>query len=246
MMDERQPQAPLRLDVVSLFPQAFHVLYTLGVIGRAFKAGLAELYTHNPRDFAPGPHHKVDDTPYGGGAGMVLKPEPMFAAVESIPVGRRRRVLLMCPQGCPFGQADAQRLATNYDQLVIVCGHYEGVDERIRCLADEELCVGDVVLTGGEIPAMAVINGVLRLRHGTVGQAESLQQESFCQGLLEYPHYTRPRVFRGMDVPAVLCSGDHGAIARWRQLQREQRTRRRRPELLQRPSETMTLAQDNP
>ncbi len=246
MMNEGQPQAPLRLDVVSLFPQTFHVLYALGVIGRAFRAGLAELYTHNPRDFAPGPHHKVDDTPYGGGAGMVLKPEPMFAAVESIPVGRHRRVLLMCPQGSPFGQADAQRLAANYDQLVIVCGHYEGVDERIRSLVDEELCVGDVVLTGGEIPAMAVINGVLRLRQGTVGQAESLQQESFCQGLLEYPHYTRPRVFRGMEVPAVLCSGDHGAIGRWRQLQREQRTRQRRPELLRRPPEAMTLAQDNP
>ena len=232
MMDERQPQAPLRLDVVSLFPQSFPMLYDLGVIGRAFTAGLAELYTHNPRDFAPGPHHKVDDSPYGGGAGMVLKPEPVFAAVESIPVGHCRRVLLMCPQGRPFRQADAQRLAANHDQLVIVCGHYEGIDERIRSLADEELCVGDVVLTGGEIPAMAVINAVLRLRHGTVGRAESLRQESFCQGLLEYPHYTRPRVFRGMDVPAVLCSGDHGAISRWRQTQREQRTRQRRPELL--------------
>ena len=245
-MDERQPQVPLRLDVVSLFPQTFHVLHTLGVIGRAFKAGLAELHTHNPRDFAPGPHHKVDDSPYGGGAGMVLKPEPIFAAVESIPMDRRRRVLLMCPQGRPFCQSDAQRLATHYDQLVIVCGHYEGVDERIRCLADEELCVGDVVLTGGEIPAMAVINAVLRLRHGTVGQAQSLQQESFCQGLLEYPHYTRPRVFREMEVPAVLCSGDHGAIARWRQAQREQRTRQRRPELLQHPSETIFMSSDSP
>ena len=244
-MDERSPQVPLRLDVVSLFPQTFQALYTLGVIGRAFKAGLAELYTHNPRDFAPSPHHKVDDSPYGGGAGMVLKPEPMFAAVESIPVGCRRRVLLMCPQGQPFCQADAQRLASNHDQLVILCGHYEGIDERIRCLADEELCVGDVVLTGGEIPAMAVINAVLRLRHGTVGQAESLQQESFCQGLLEYPHYTRPRSFRGMDVPAVLCNGDHGALARWRQGQREQRTRQRRPELLRRSSETMTLSSDS-
>ena len=246
MMDQGQLQAPLRLDVVSLFPQTFHVLYALGVIGRAFRTGLARLHTYNPRDFAPGPHHKVDDTPYGGGAGMVLKPEPVFAAVESIPVGRRRRVLLMCPQGRPFGQADAQRLASNHDQLVIVCGHYEGVDERIRCLADEELCVGDVVLTGGEIPAMAVINAVLRLRRGTLGQAESLQQESFCQGLLEYPHYTRPRVFRGMEVPPVLCSGDHGAISRWRQAQRQQRTRQRRPELLPHPSETMSISSDSP
>lgn len=246
MMEERQPQAPLRLDVVSLFPRTFQALHGLGVIGRAFRSGLAQLHTHNPRDFAPGPHHKVDDSPYGGGAGMVLKPEPVFAAVEAIPVGHRRRILLMCPQGRPFCQSDAQRLATNHDQLVMICGHYEGIDERIRCLADEELCVGDVVLTGGEIPAMAVINGVLRLRHGTVGQAESLQQESFCQGLLEYPHYTRPRVFRGMDVPAVLCSGDHGAISRWRQAQREQRTRQRRPELLRPPSETMSMSNDSP
>lgn len=250
MMGERQPQAPLRLDVVSLFPRTFQALHGLGVIGRAFRSGLAELHTHNPRDFAPGPHHKVDDSPYGGGAGMVLKPEPVFAAVEAIPVGRRRRILLMCPQGRPFCQSDAQRLATNHDQLVMICGHYEGIDERIRCLADEELCVGDVVLTGGEIPAMAVINGVLRLRHGTVGQAESLQQESFCQGLLEYPHYTRPRVFRGMEVPGVLCSGDHGAVSRWRQAQREQRTRQRRPELLRPPSETMTthstMSNDSP
>jgi len=245
-MGEGQQRAPLRLDVVSLLPQAFHVLYSLGVIGRAFQAGLAQLYTHNPRDFAPGPYHKVDDSPYGGGAGMVLKPEPIFAAVESIPVYQQRRVLLMCPQGKPFCQADAQRLASHHDQLILICGHYEGYDERIRCLADEELCVGDVVLTGGEIPAMAVINAVLRLRHGTVGQSESLQQESFCHGLLEYPHYTRPRVFRGMGVPEVLCSGDHGAIARWRQAQREHRTRQRRPELLQCPPETMTTAKEHP
>ena len=245
-MDQRPPQSPLRLDVVSLFPCAFQALYGLGIMARAFKTGLAELYTHNPRDFAPGPHHKVDDSPYGGGAGMVLKPEPVFAAVESIPVGPRRRILLMCPQGRPFRQSDAQRLATHHDQLVMICGHYEGFDERIRCLADEELCVGDVVFTGGEIPAMAVINAVLRLRPGALGQAASLEQESFCQGLLEYPHYTRPRVFRGMETPAVLCSGDHGAVARWRQAQREQRTRQRRPELLLRPSETPTFSKDNP
>ena len=240
------PVCPLRLDVVSLFPEAFQVLEGLGVIGRAFTSGLAELHTHNPRDFAGSRYRKVDDVPYGGGSGMVLKPEPMFAAVESIPVLPGRRVLLMCPQGRPFRQVDAQRLARHHHQLVILCGSYEGYDERIRCLVDEELCVGDVVLTGGEIPALAVINAVLRLRPGTVGCSASLEQESFSAGLLEHPQYTRPRCFRGMDVPEVLCSGDHGAIARWRQSQREQRTRERRPELLRRWLETMAEAERAP
>ena len=233
-MEEQQllPVCPFRFDVVTLFPEAFRLLEGLGVIGRAFSTGLAELHTHNPRDFAAGRYRKVDDAPYGGGSGMVLKPEPMFAAVEAIPVLPGRRVLLMCPQGRPFRQADARRLARDHHQLVILCGSYEGYDERIRCLAHEEVCVGDVVLTGGEIPALALINAVLRLRPGTVGCAASLDQESFSAGLLEHPQYTRPRCFRGMDVPDVLCSGDHGAIARWRQAQREQRTRERRPELL--------------
>ena len=220
-----------RLDVVSLVPEVFDSLRGLGVIGRAFHAGIAELHTHNPRDYATDRYRKVDDEPYGGGAGMVLKPEPVFAAFEAIPVQPRRRVLLMTPQGKPLQQADLRRWASDYEQLVLLCGHYEGFDERIRSLADEEVSLGDFVLTGGELPAMTIINGTVRLRPGTVGTADSLVEESHSAGLLEHPHYTRPASFREMEVPAVLRSGDHGAIARWRTEQQKERTQQRRPDL---------------
>ena len=226
--------APFRLDVLSLAPQAFAPLLELGVIGRAFAAGIAELHLHNPRDFATDKYRKVDDIPYGGGAGMVLKPEPVYAAFEAVPVLPRRRVLLMSPQGQPLKQADLQRWADSCDQLVMLCGHYEGFDERIRPLADEEVSLGDFVLTGGELPAMTIINGVVRLLPGTVGTAASLVEESHSDLLLEHPHYTRPAAFRGMTVPEVLRSGDHAAIEAWRQAQRERRTQERRPDLHQR------------
>ena len=205
----------MRLDVVSLAPEALTPLLELGVIGRAFKAGIAELHLHNPRDYATDRYRKVDDEPYGGGAGMVLKPEPVFSAVEAIPVLPRRQVLLMSPQGQPLQQADLRRWASETEQLVLLCGHYEGFDERIRALADEEVSIGDFVLTGGELPAAVIINGVVRLRPGTVGTEA-------C---------TRPAEFRGMAVPEVLRSGDHGAIARWRLQQQQERTRARRPDL---------------
>ncbi|MCS5705972.1 tRNA (guanosine(37)-N1)-methyltransferase TrmD [Synechococcus sp. FGCU-3] len=221
----------MRLDVVSLAPEAFAPLLGLGVIGRAFKGGIAELHLHNPRDYATDKYKKVDDIPYGGGAGMVLKPEPVFAAVEAIPVLPRRRVLLMSPQGQPLKQADLRRWAADYDQLLFLCGHYEGFDERIRSLADEEVSIGDFVLTGGELPAATIINGVVRLLPGTVGTESCLEDESHSALLLEHPHYTRPAEFRSMEVPAVLRSGDHGAIARWRHDQQVQRTRDRRPDL---------------
>jgi len=221
----------MRLDVVSLAPEALAPLLGLGVIGRAFAAGIAQLHTHNPRDFATDRYRKVDDEPYGGGAGMVLKPEPVFAAFEAIPALPRRRVLLMSPQGAPLQQVDLRRWATTYEQLVLLCGHYEGFDERIRSLADEEISLGDFVLTGGELPAAVIINGVVRLLPGTVGTAASLEEESHSAGLLEHPHYTRPADFRGMAVPEVLRSGDHGAIARWRFAQQQQRTEQRRPDL---------------
>jgi tRNA (guanine37-N1)-methyltransferase len=224
----------LRLDVISLVPEAFAPLLGPGVIGRAFAAGIAELHLHNPRDFASDRYRKVDDEPYGGGAGMVLKPEPVFAAFEAVPVRRRRRVLLMSPQGQPLVQADLRRWAGGCDQLVLLCGHYEGFDERIRGLADEEVSIGDFVLTGGEMPAMVVINGVVRLLPGTVGSAASLEEESHSDLLLEHPHYTRPAEFRGQTVPEVLRGGDHGAIARWRSDQQQQRTRERRPDLWRR------------
>jgi len=225
---------PYRLDVISLVPEAFAPLHGLGVIGRALRSGIAELQLHNPRDYASDRYRKVDDVPYGGGAGMVLKPEPLFAAFEAIPVRPRRRVLLMSPQGRPLHQRDLQRWASHYDQLVLLCGHYEGFDERIRSLADEEVSLGDFVLTGGELPAMVIVNGVIRLLPGTVGTAESLEHESHSTLLLEHPHYTRPASFRGMEVPEVLRSGDHGAIARWRSEQQQQRTRERRPDLYER------------
>ncbi|MCT0208555.1 tRNA (guanosine(37)-N1)-methyltransferase TrmD [Synechococcus sp. CS-1332] len=222
----------MRFDVVSLVPDAFTPLLGLGVIGRAFAAGIAEVHTHNPRDHATDRYRKVDDVPYGGGAGMVLKPEPVYAAFEAIPVLPRRRVLLMSPQGQPLHQRDLRRWATAYDQLVLLCGHYEGFDERIRPLADEEVSLGDFVLTGGELPALVVISGVVRLLPGTVGSPDCLEAESHSSLLLEHPHYTRPAEFRGMAVPEVLRSGDHGAIARWRQEQQVARTRERRADLL--------------
>ena len=221
----------MRLDVVSLVPEAFTPLLALGVIGRAFTAGIAALHLHNPRDHASDRYRKVDDEPYGGGAGMVLKPEPVFAAFEAIPVLAPRRVLLMTPQGQPLRQGDLRRWALDYAQLVLLCGHYEGIDERIRSLADEEVSIGDFVLTGGELPAATVINGVVRLLPGTVGRASCLEEESHSTLLLEHPHYTRPAEFRGMAVPAVLRSGDHGAIAAWRHAQQLERTRQRRPDL---------------
>ena len=228
----------MRLDVLTLAPETFAPLLNFGVIGRAFAAGIAELHTHNPRDYASDNYRKVDDEPYGGGAGMVLKPEPIYAAFEALPVLPKRRVLLMSPQGQPLVQADLVRWASDYDQLVFLCGHYEGFDERIRPLADEEISIGDFVLTGGELPAATIINGVVRLLPGTVGTAASLDEESHSTLLLEHPHYTRPATFRGMEVPAVLRSGDHGAIARWRAEQQQQRTRERRPDLWQRWTES--------
>ena len=235
--------ASFRLDVLSLAPQAFAPLLELGVIGRAFAASIAELHLHNPRDYATDKYRKVDDIPYGGGAGMVLKPEPVYAAFEAVPVLPRRRVLLMSPQGKPLHQADLQRWADTADQLVLLCGHYEGFDERIRPLADEEISLGDFVLTGGELPAMTIINGVVRLLPGTVGTAASLVEESHSELLLEHPHYTRPAEFRGMAVPDVLRSGDHAAIDGWRQAQREQRTAERRPDLYARWQQQQQQAQ---
>ncbi len=220
-----------RLDVVSLVPQVFASLEEFGVIGRALKAKIAELHIHNPRDFTTDKYHKVDDMPYGGGAGMLLKPEPIFKAVESIPLQKHPRVLLMTPQGKPLSQRDLFRWSVNHDQLILICGHYEGFDERVRSLADEEISIGDYVLTGGELPAMSVITGVVRLLPGTVGKSLSLVEESYADDLLDHPHYTRPAEFRGMTVPNILRSGDHGAVSKWRQKQREIRTKQRRPDL---------------
>lgn len=221
----------MRFDLVTLFPDFFASPLTSGLMGRALTRQIATVALTNPRDFATDKHRRVDDEPYGGGVGMLMKPEPIFAAVESLPVLARRLVILMTPQGQPMDQALFRELAAGYDQLVLICGHYEGVDERVLHLVDREVSLGDFVLTCGEIPALALLNGVVRLLPGTVGKEASLKAESFEAGLLDYPQYTRPPVFRDWGVPEVLLSGNHAEIDRWRQEQQIQRTRDRRPDL---------------
>ena len=221
----------MRFDLVTLFPDFFTSPLGSGLLGKALTKQIAAVHCTNPRDFTSDKHHRVDDEPYGGGVGMLMKPEPIFAAVESLPVLPRRAVLLMTPQGEPMHQAMFQQLALDHDQIVIICGHYEGVDERVLHLATREVSLGDFVLTCGEIPALALLNGVIRLLPGTVGKAESLKAESFEDGLLDYPQYTRPPTFREWTVPDVLLSGNHQAIAQWRKRQQLERTRDRRPDL---------------
>lgn len=221
----------MRFDVVTLFPDFFTSPLSSGLLGKALAKQIAEVHLVNPRDFATDKHRRVDDEPYGGGVGMLMKPEPIFAAVESLPILPRREVILMTPQGQPMKQQLLGELAKGYDQLVVICGHYEGVDERVLHLVTREVSLGDFILTCGEIPALALINGVVRLRPGTVGKVESLKSESFEAGLLDYPQYTRPAEFRGWKVPDVLLSGNHAEIANWRFQQQIQRTRDRRPDL---------------
>ena len=222
----------MRFDIVTLFPDCFTSVLDSGLLAKALAKQIAQVNLINPRDFTTDKHHKVDDEPYGGGVGMLMKPEPIFAAVESLPTLPRREVILMSPQGQTINQSLLRELVTNYDQLVVICGHYEGVDERVLHLVTREVSLGDFILTGGEIPAMALINGVVRLIPGTVGKAESLTAESFEEGLLDYPQYTRPANFRGWKVPDVLLSGNHAQIARWRYEQQIKRTGDRRPDLL--------------
>ncbi len=228
----------MRLDILTLFPEFFEAPLRIGLLGKALQQGIAQVNCVNPRDFATDKHRRVDDEPYGGGVGMVLKPEPFFAAVASLPRLDPREIVLLTPQGQPLNQGLLQELAQKA-QLILLCGQYEGFDERIRQnLATCEVSLGDFVLTGGEIPALALINGVVRLLPGTVGKVDSLKSESFESGLLEYPQYTRPPEFQGHKVPDVLLSGDHQAIARWRQQQQLVRTWQRRPDLLAKRSLT--------
>ena len=222
----------MRFDIITLFPDFFTSTLSSGLLGKALAKQIAEVNLINPRDFATDKHRRVDDEPYGGGVGMLMKPEPIFAAVESLPVLPRREVILMTPQGQKLDQSLLKELTIGYDQLVVICGHYEGVDERVLNLVTREVSLGDFVLTGGEIPALGLLNGVVRLLPGTVGKVESLKAESFEAGLLDYPQYTRPADFRGWKVPNVLLSGNHAEIARWRREQQLARTRDRRPDLL--------------
>ena len=207
----------VRFDIITLFPDFFASPLNCSLLGKAIAKKIATVNLLNPRDFTTDKHHKVDDITYGGGVGMLLKPEPIFAAVESLPVLAQREIILVTPQGNPLTQPLLKDLATNYQQLVIICGHYEGVDERIRQhLVTKEISLGDFILTCGEIPALTLINGITRLLPGTVGKIESLKQESFETELLDYPQYTRPADFRGWQVPEVLRNGNHRLIDEWR------------------------------
>lgn len=226
----------MTFDLVTLFPGMLSGPLQESILGRARRKGLVSIRVHDLRRWGIGPHRQVDDSPYGGGGGMILRPEPLFEAVEWI---RERypepadRVILLSPQGRKLTHAVAKELAAG-DRIILLCGRYEGVDERVRRdLADEELSIGDVVLTGGELPAMMVIDAVSRFVPGVLGRSEAADFDSFADGLLDSPYYTRPAVFRGERVPEVLLSGDHGAIARWRKEQARKATLHKRPDLLE-------------
>jgi tRNA (guanine37-N1)-methyltransferase len=224
----------MRIDVLTLFPEVFPGPLGASILGRALKEGRAEIVVHNIRDYSTDKHSVVDDYPYGGGPGMVMKPEPLAAAIEAVrgaaaPPGL---AILLTPQGRLLRQDVVNELAAE-ERLVLVCGHYEGVDERVReHLVDDEISIGDYVLSGGELAALVVIDAVVRRIPGVLGSSESLAEESHSDGLLEYPQYTRPARFREWDVPDILLSGNHGEIARWRRRQRILRTAERRPDLL--------------
>ena len=214
-------------DVITLFPKAFESINNLGVITRALDKNLISVNLHDLRKYGEGSYRQVDDKPYGGGAGMLLKPEPIYKAHDSIKKLSNCKTLLMTPQGKTLKQNDLFKWSS-LDQLILICGQYEGFDERVRYLADEEISVGDFILSGGEIPAITVINGLTRLLPGTLGDPESLIDESHNSSLLEYPHYTRPAIFKEMKVPDVLLSGNHEEIRLWRKQKMIERTKLRK------------------
>ena len=229
----------MRIDILSLFPKMFDGPFGESIVKRAVDAGLVNIFVHNFREFAHDKHNTVDDYSFGGGEGMVLKPEPLFEAVESIKGilgGSAGPVVLLTPQGRLFCHQIAQELS-NQQNLVLVCGHYEGVDERVReHLVTDEISIGEYVITGGELAAMVVVDAVVRLLPGALGSEQAASEDSYAKGFLEYPQYTRPRVYRGWEVPEVLLSGNHQEIARWRREQAVERTLLRRPDLLAKAS----------
>lgn len=225
----------MRIDIVSLFPAMFQSPFGDSIIRRALDNGILDIHILNPRDFAFDRHKHVDDVPFGGGSGMVLKPEPMFRALHFLFATtnfERRRVILTSPDGEVFGQQKAKELST-FDQLIFICGHYEGFDARITELADETFSIGDYVLTGGELPTMVMVDAIARMIPGVLGSEESARTDSFYHGILEHPQYTRPREYQGRSVPAVLFSGNHAKIAEWRRHEALRLTFERRPDLLE-------------
>lgn len=220
----------MKIDILTLFPEMFDGVFSQSIIKRAQEEGKVEIHLHNFRDYSTDPHHKVDDTPYGGGCGMVLTCQPIFDCVESIKT-EDSKVILLTPDGIPYKQQMAYDLSSE-KHLIFICGHYEGFDERIRSICDLEISIGDYVLTGGELASMVITDSIVRLLPGVI-EEESHQMDSFNHHLLDYPTYTKPRVFRGMEVPVVLTSGDHKKIEEYRRAQSLERTRNRRPDLLE-------------
>jgi len=227
----------MRFDILTIFPEMFVPLTSYGIVGQAVRKGTIEIHVVNIRDFSDGPHFMTDDRPYGGGDGMVMKPEPIFRALQSIhKAAGEYRVVLLTPQGQIFDQSLARSLCT-LAHIILICGRYEGVDERVRSTyVDMEVSTGDYIVTGGEIPAMVIVDAVSRLVPGALGGERSAVEESFEDSLLEYPHYTRPQVFRGESVPPILLSGDHEKIRLWRRQKSLEKTLERRPDLLKRAS----------
>ena len=222
----------MRFDIITIFPEMFPSVFSGGIIRKALDKGLMEIAVHDLRDYTRDKHRQVDDRPYGGLEGMVLKPEPIFAAVEAVRRDTDARVCLLSPQGARFDSAMAEEMAS-HRQVVLICGRYEGVDERvIRHLADAEISIGDYVLSGGEPAAVVVVDAVSRFVGGVVGKEDSVRHDSFAEGILDFPHYTRPREFRGLKVPQVLFSGDHKKIERWRRKKALEKTLEKRPDLL--------------
>lgn len=226
----------MRFDIVTIFPEMFRGPLTESIMKRAVEKQIIEIALHDLRDFAEGPHRQIDDAPFGGGGGMVFKPEPIFRAVEKIKEERkeeRTHIILLSPQGRRFDQRKAKELLS-YERLILLCGRYEGVDERVKqhCV-DEEISIGDFVLTGGELAAMVIIDSITRLLPGAIGDAESAAEDSFSAGILGYPQYTRPADFRGMTVPEVLLSGNHEEIKKWRKQKAIENTLKKRPDLIE-------------
>lgn len=225
----------MKIDIVTLFPEMFESPFGHSIVKRAQEDKFVQIETVNFREFGKGKHRVVDDTPYGGGAGMLLKPEPIFEAMASIEEKNpttKKRIILMDPAGKPFDQAMAEEFATE-EHLVFICGHYEGYDERIRTLVTDEVSLGDYVLTGGELAAMVMVDATVRLIPGVVGNQDSVLEDSHSTGLLEHPHYTRPAIYQGMEVPEVLRSGNHQLIEEWRLKESFRRTSLRRPDLIE-------------
>ena len=225
-------------EIITIFPPIFDAYFSEGILKRAIQSGIVNVRVHNLRDYTTDRHRSVDDYPYGGGPGMVMKPEPFYKAVDSIKSdGVETCTILLTPQGRIFNQKLARELSNEKRRLLFICGRYEGIDERVRDgLVDREISIGDYVLTGGELPALVIIDSIVRLLPGALGDEHSAEEESFSWGILDYPHYTRPPEHEGLKVPDVLLSGNHKDIARWRRKEALRRTMRRKPELLQRVS----------